>query len=269
MQRIIFFHRFTLIIMAALVAWLAPCRAKAETLPSNRPIRFVLVGDSTVAEKSGWGPGFAQLLTQRATCTNTAAGGRSSKSFIGEGKWEKALALRGDYYLIQFGHNDEPGKGADRETQPHTTYREFMARYVDEARAIGAKPVLITSLTRRQFDKSGGGKIVSSLTPYVDEVKKLAAEKKVPLVDLHALSIAVCEKLGPQGCLAFSPHKTAPAPNTSGTNQVDSPGPDDWDHTHLNAKGSVLFGRIVAEELVRVAPELAPCFHVAPAAVKP
>ena len=50
--------------------------------------------------------------------TNTAANGRSSKSFIDEGKWAAALALKGDYYLIQFGHNDEPGKGPERETDP-------------------------------------------------------------------------------------------------------------------------------------------------------
>ena len=136
-------------------------------------IKIILVGDSTVTDKAGWGAGFKQFLTDRAECINTSAGGRSSKSFIGEGKWTSALALKGDYYLIQFGHNDEPGKGPDRETQPETTYREYMTRYVDEARAIGAKPVLVTSLVRRAWDKSGSGKINSSLIPYVEAVKKI------------------------------------------------------------------------------------------------
>jgi DNA sulfur modification protein DndE len=217
-------------------------------LPTNAAepqhnIRIVLVGDSTVTDSAGWGAGFKQLLNDMAECVNTAAGGRSSKSFINEGRWEKALALKGDYYLIQFGHNDEPGKGSDRETEPRTTYHQYVAQYVDEARAAGAKPVLVTSLTRRQWDKTG--KIKSSLTPYTEVVRELAREKNVLLVDLHASSIILCEKLGREKCNELSPIK--------GTNQVDN--------THLNAKGSVVFARLVAEELVRAVPELKDCFR--------
>jgi len=210
-------------------------------------IKIILVGDSTVAERTGWGPGFKQFLTDRAECINTAAGGRSSKSFINEGKWTNALALKGDYYLIQFGHNDEPGKGPDRETQPDTTYREYMTRYVDDARAIGAKPVLITSLVRRQWDKNGDGKITSSLVPYVEAVKKLAAEKNVPLIDLHASSKELCEQLGVAKCNELSPVKT---------NTVDN--------THLNAKGSVVFAKLVVTGLAKAVPELAPCLRETP-----
>jgi acetyl esterase len=189
-------------------------------VPSNHPpthvfspdakVKIVLVGDSTVNDRTGWGFGFKQFLTNGAQCINTAAGGRSSKSFITENRWTQALALKGDYYLIQFGHNDEPGKG-ERSTDPTTTYRGFMTRYVDEARAIGAKPILVTSLVRRQFDKSGSGKINSSLVPYVDVVKAIAAEKNVPLIDLHARSKELCEKLGKEGCLFFSPTKMVEA----------------------------------------------------------
>src|SRR6187431_2304184 len=81
-----------------------------ETSPANQKVKIVLVGDSTVTDKSGWGLGFAAYLKDSAQCINTAAGGRSSQSFIDEGKWTNALALHGDYYLIQFGHNNEPGK---------------------------------------------------------------------------------------------------------------------------------------------------------------
>ena len=206
---------------------------------------IVLVGDSTVTDGSGWGRGFKQLLSDRCECTNTAANGRSSKSFINEGRWTKALEAKGDYYLIQFGHNDEPGKGPDRETDPATTYTENMSRYVDEARAIGAKPILVTSLVRRSWDKSGNGKINSSLVPYVEAVKKLAAEKHVPVIELHASSKMLCEEWGKEKCIEFSPVK--------GTNEIDN--------THLNSTGSVIFGRLVVEELVRVAPELKPCFR--------
>ncbi|MFA5293358.1 MAG: glycosyl hydrolase family 28 protein [Phycisphaerae bacterium] len=213
-------------------------------------VRIVLVGDSTVTDKSGWGLGFRQFLTDKAECVNTAAGGRSSKSFIAENRWAQALELKGDYYLIQFGHNDEPGKGPERSTEPNTTYREYMTRYVDEARAIGAKPILVTSLVRRQWDKSGNGKINSSLVPYVEAVKQIAKEKNVPLIDLHASSKELCEKLCKEKCIELSPVKD--------NNQVDN--------THLNAKGSVEFARLVVEELVRIAPELKPCFRKDPVA---
>ena len=214
----------------------------ADNVPTHT-IRIVLVGDSTVAQSSGWGPGFAQFLTPDVECTNTARGGRSSMSFMKEGHWTNALALKGDYYLIQFGHNNEPGKPGRSTDMP--TFVGDMKRYVDEARAIGAKPVLVTPLTRRQWDKSGNGKISSSLEPYAEEVRKIAKEKEVPLIDLHARSIEFCEKLGKAGCLSFSPTKVV-----DGTNAVDG--------THLNASGSILFARIVVEELRKAVPELSP-----------
>jgi polygalacturonase len=220
-------------------------RASAPAPPPAR-VRIVLVGDSTVNDRTGWGLGFKQFLTDRAECINTAAGGRSSKSFITETRWEKALALKGDYYLIQFGHNDEPGKG-DRSTDPATTYVTNMTRYVDEARAIGAKPVLITSLVRRQWDKSGSGKINSSLTPYAAAVKKLAAEKNVPLVDLHARSQELCEQLGREKCDEFSPVAKG---------KVDG--------THLQAGGGVMFARLVVAELRKAVPELKLCLRDEP-----
>jgi DNA sulfur modification protein DndE len=214
---------------------------------THKPV-IVLVGDSTVTDGSGWGLGFKRFLNDNAECTNTAANGRSSKSFINEGRWKKALEIKGDYYLIQFGHNDEHGKGPERETDANTTYHDFMARYVDDARAIGANPILVTSLVRRQWDKSGNGKINSSLVPYVEAIKKLAAEKNVPLIDLHARSEELCEQLGKEKCIELSPLKN--------TNEVDN--------THLNEKGSVVFGQLVVEELVKVAPELKDSFRERP-----
>ncbi len=223
-------------------------KSKIKNQKPSRPL-IVLVGDSTVTDTSGWGLGFKRYLNQNAECTNTAANGRSSRSFINEGRWKRALELKGDYYLIQFGHNDEHGKGPDRETDANTTYHDFMARYVDEARAIGAKPILVTSLVRRQWDKSGNGKINSTLEPYVEAVKKLAVEENVPLINLHARSKELCERFGKQKCIEFSPIK--------GTNEIDN--------THLNEKGSVLFAQLVVQELVKVVPELEPCFRDQPA----
>ena len=225
---------------AALLAAFAFSVFGQETNSSHK-IRIVLVGDSTVNDGGGWGYGFKQFLTPDVECINTAANGRSSKSFIAEGRWTNALALHGDYYLIQFGHNDEPGKGPERETDPATTYTQNLARYVDEARAIGAKPVLVTSMTRRIFDKSGDGKLLPSLVPYVEAMKKLAAEKNVPLVDLHARSIEYCEKIGPV--------------ETAKLNPTEKGKPDT---THLNAGARVIFARLVVDDLRKAVPELSP-----------
>jgi lysophospholipase L1-like esterase len=215
-------------------------------------IKIILVGDSTVNTNAGWGAGFVRFLAGPVECINVAANGRSSKSYRDEGRWEKALALEGDYYLFQFGHNDEPGKGPKRETDPDTTYYTNMLRYVEEARAIGAKPVLITSLTRRKFD--GNGKIKDSLGPYVEAVRRLAKAEHVPLVDLNASSIALCEKIGPAHSWTY---------NNVGRDGKPS------DTTHLNSKGGVVFAQLVVEGLRKAVPELSPYLRTEPAPVKP
>lgn len=227
---------------------LFPCLATADepSAASTKNTKIVLVGDSTVQDSSGWGPGFIKLLDPQVKCINAARGGRSSKSFINEGHWKKVLEDKPDYVLIQFGHNDQPGKGPERETDPASTYPQWMSRYVDEARAIGAKPVLVTSLTRRNFGKDG--KIESNLGPYVDAVKKLAAEKKVPLIDLYGKSVDLCNKLGLEKSKEFDAVRKPKAGDPPGAR----------DATHLNAKGADVFGKIVADELKIVVPELAP-----------
>src|SRR4051812_19765020 len=84
--------------------------ADATAASDKKIIKIVLVGDSTVTDTAGWGGAFKQFLNDKAECTNTSWGGRSSQSFMMEGRWTNALALKGDYYLVQFGHNNEPGK---------------------------------------------------------------------------------------------------------------------------------------------------------------
>jgi pectinesterase len=214
------------------------CAAAAETAGNPAKIRIVLVGDSTVTNDAGWGLGFQQFLSDQIECTNLSRGGRSSMSFIKEGRWEEALKLKADYYLIQFGHNDEPGKPG-RSTELDE-YRRYMNQYVDEARAMGAQPVLVTCLVRRQFDKADDHKINSSLTTHVQIIREIAAVKKVPLVELHDRSKALCEQLGREGCYAFSPKKEGGA----------------YDGTHLDAQGSLLFARLVVDELRRAVPVL-------------
>ncbi len=127
------------------------CAIPAMAVPSPHIIRIVLVGDSTVADSSGWGLGFkCRVDPQKAQCINLAAGGRSSLSYLREKRWDDALGLNADYYLIQFGHNDQPGKPGVS-TEPGMGYRESLIRYVEEAKAAGSQPVLITPLTRPGF----------------------------------------------------------------------------------------------------------------------
>jgi pectinesterase len=203
-------------------------------------VRIVMVGDSTVTDEVGWGLGFKQHVQDSADCINLARNGRSSKSFIAEGLWERALAARADYILIQFGHNDMPGKGPDRETDPKTTYRAHLARYIDDARRVGAVPVIVTSITRRRFGDDG--RIRSDLGDYAESAKAVAAEKGAPLIDLHAKSIDLLDRIGPAAALEFD------ATNADGTP----------DKTHLSSQGSTAFGAIVAAELVRIVPALSP-----------
>src|SRR4051812_19209434 len=222
--------------MTMLLAILAAPVVARDDPPSARPdtrtakVRIVLAGDSTVTANAGWGGAFARVLADDIECVNLAQGGRSSGSFVAEGLWAQCLDLKPDYVLIQFGHNDQPGHGPDRETDPETSYRKNMTRYVEEARAAGIRPVLVTSLARREF--GADGRIHSSLAPYAAVIKRIAAEEDVPLIDLHARSIALYETLGPEGCQAISPRK------------------DDgsFDGTHLNAKGAERVAPLVADE---------------------
>jgi pectinesterase len=250
-----FLAAFTTLFALATFTFSTLSIAEETSASSAKPkIKIILVGDSTVNDGSGWGLGFKQFLNDQAECINTAKNGRSSMSFMREGLWTNALALKGDYYLIQFGHNNEPGKPG-RSTDM-ATFVANMEQYVDEARAIGAKPVLVTPLTRRQWDKANPGKIKSTLEPYAAEVRKIAAAKNVPLVDLHARSIELVESLGPEKCLEFSPPKV-----------VD--GKPGYDGTHLKANGGVIFARIVVAELRKAVPELAAALRDEPVNANP
>jgi PelA/Pel-15E family pectate lyase len=222
-------------------------RVRGETwsfTTAARPFRIALAGDSTVTERQGWETGFARRLGAGASCANHARGGRSTRSFVEEGHWANVLAERPDVVLIQFGHNDAPGKGPERETDPFTTYRDNLARMVDDARAVGARPVLLTPLTRRYVDEAGC--VRSDLGFYADAARAVAFDRRVPLLDLHRLSIEAIDTMSPSEIAALG------VPKEDGT----------LDRTHLSPAGSALFGALVAEELGRIVPDLAPAFDL-------
>jgi pectinesterase len=228
------------IVAAVLAAVLLQATPQPTTQPATAPDRprIVLAGDSTVTDHAGWGAGFARCYVERGEVINLARGGRSSRSFRDEAHWQAVLDANPDYVLIQFGHNDQPGKGPHCETDPQTTYRQFMTRYVEEARAAGATPVLVTSLARRRFNDDGSPR--SDLLDYVLVVREIAQQLHVPLIELHDRSLEVYHSLGIEGVKLISPL------NDDGS----------IDATHLNPAGSEYFGPLVADELRRVVPEL-------------
>lgn len=209
-------------------------------------MRVLLVGDSTVTDDAGWGSGFRARAVPGIECLNHAMSGRSSKSYRDEGFWETALATGAGYVLIQFGHNDQPGKGPERETDPDTDFAANLARYVTEARAAAMRPVLVTSLTRRRFAASGH--LRDTLGPYVAATRRVATDLHVPLIDLHRASTRLCEALGRAGCERLSPREP--------DGRVDT--------THLNPDGGLLFGGLVADLAREAVPGLRPCLTPAP-----
>jgi lysophospholipase L1-like esterase len=226
-----------------------PEGVKAMKIINSAPVKIVLVGDSTVATGGGWGPGFCAVMTPNVTCVDDALNGRSSKSFIDEGAWKKALAEHGDYYLIQFGHNDQKTDLA-RHTDAEGSFKDYLERYISDVRAIGAVPVLVTSLSRRTMRD---GKIVEDLKEYATATKEVGAKEDITVVDLNAISTAMLNKLGQDGADKFDAllHPDATAENPTA-------GKITLDRTHLNPYGQKVFGRVVADQLVRTQVELGP-----------
>jgi lysophospholipase L1-like esterase len=219
----------------------------ATTNTAQRPSRFVLIGDSTVCEYSrrqttrGWGQ-FIQERFRDGTVkvVNLAAAGCSTKTFIQEGRWRKALREKPDYVLIQFGHNDSHAPGKPESTQAAGNYKDYLRRYIDESRAIGAIPVLVTPMVRRTFDVRGKieeGSGINDLVPYVNAMKEISQEKHMPVIDLYTSSKALAETLGPEASATMANRK--------------------GDLTHFNERGARAMAELVIQELPTAVPELA------------
>ena len=220
-------------------AALPPEGVKAMKIIEGGPVKIVLVGDSTVNAEGGWGKGFCDVMTPNVTCMNEALNGRSSKSFIDEGAWKKALEDKGDYYLIQFGHNDMKGKGPERETDPETTFAANIRRYIRDVKAIGAVPVVVTSLSRRNYKD---GVLVQDLQDYSAAARRVGMEEDVTVIDLNAMSVKLLLGMTQTQADEFDAtgHEDQRAENKKSV----------VDRTHLNAKGQAFFGRMVADTLV-------------------
>ncbi|MCA9207024.1 MAG: rhamnogalacturonan acetylesterase [Planctomycetales bacterium] len=226
------------IVIPMLIGVLLSHVSAADEPSANRPpIRIVMIGDSTMAsypnppadrpDLTGWGQVFHEFFEPEVTILNRALSGRSSKSFLAEGAWKKALAEKPDYVFIQFGHNDQPGKG-DRATDPNGDFRDNLRRYIRETREARATPILVTPVARRTFQD---GKAVTTLTPYAEATLAVASEEKTVVIDLHRASLALYEELGDAASADFSPSVS--------------------DRTHFSRKGARAMAKLVAEELAK------------------
>ncbi|MCM1189300.1 MAG: rhamnogalacturonan acetylesterase [bacterium] len=209
-------------------------------------------GDSTVQTndcetypQAGIGQLFSIFLKEGYRVENHARNGRSTKSFIDEGRLA-AIGERigeGDFLFIQFGHNDEKKEDPTRYTDPASTFQENLGRFIETARSRKAFPLLITPLERRTFQEDG------QLSPgahgeYVEAMKQTARRLEVPLVDLNAMSRAYLKELGEEKSrrlyLYYEAGLYAGHPEAS------------RDNTHLRYEGAAEYGGMIAEGLKEI-----------------
>ncbi len=217
-----------------------------------------------MAVRTGYGPGFCARVKPGTECLNMAKGGRSTLSYRAEGSWEEVRKILADrsrttYVLIQFGHNDQPGK-AGRSTDLGTEFPRNLRAYVEEVRAAGARPVLVTPLTRRSFKD---GELKDDLAGWAEAARQVARDEAIPLLDLNMESSAAVQRMGPLEAITMAmeapPAEVVRAAATGTTIAAPKEG-SAFDYTHVGPKGADFFGRMVAGELVRAVPELAASF---------
>ena len=168
-----------------------------------------LAGDSTMAIKQldlperGWGMALNGLFKDPAMIQNHAVNGRSTKSFIDEGRWPRIVAALqpGDFVLIQFGHNDEKVENPNVGTNPATEFRDNLRRFIRETRAKQATPILATPVARRKFNAAG--QLVPTHGAYPDAIRVAATEEKVPLLDLERATSAWLTSVGDEPSKKF------------------------------------------------------------------
>lgn len=264
------------------IALALPAMAATAQVPADSVTVF-MIGDSTMANKPldkenqerGWGQMLPIYFEGPIKVDNHAVNGRSSKSFIDEGRWEKVREqIRpGDYVIIQFGHNDEKAKSPDRYTVPGSTFDANLKKFVSETREKGGTPILMNSIVRRNFPANGiaaaqtddrqktwkkglenypaeGDTLVDTHGDYRIAPRNVAEEMGVVFVDMNALTHELVQGLGkdaskslymwmPVGVYEFAPNGRI-------------------DNTHLNVFGGIVVSRLAVNALAEKVPALRP-----------
>lgn len=239
-----------LITIASLVLSLA-ARAESPVSPpaavAEQPVTLFLAGDSTIAEKlaskrpeTGWGEFLGvQFLPGKVVVDNRARNGRSTRTFIEEGRWQALIDYirPGDYVFIQFGHNDASVQKKDRYTPP-ADYRRNLERFVADVRARKGTPILLTPVARRKFE---GGRLLPTHGEYPQIVRAIAKERRVALIDLLARSEAILREAGDEGSKSlFLWLRADEYPNYPGGLE---------DNTHFSPAGARRMAKAVADGL--------------------
>ena len=245
--------------MRTLLGWGMPVLALAlfgsRPAAAAGPIRIVILGDSIDADEpperpiQGWGT-YLQGKLVNVQVTNLALSGRSTKSFLyGETNkqgghnppknWIKAQSLPADYWLIKFGGNDSHPPSDERHTDPDTDYAANLKIFIDTARKLGIKPILITPPDRPSHHGVVSGNNQTNIEPYAIAARRVAKQENVPLIDMFAFSRQWYASLGEDGLQKFLP--------------VELGG-------HLNLDGANFVAGWVAQQLVKVVPQ----FSLAP-----
>lgn len=241
-------------------------------------VTVFMIGDSTMANKKldggnperGWGMVLPGFFSEDIKIDNHAANGRSSKSFITEGRWAKVISRvkKGDYVFIQFGHNDEKADPT-RHTDPGTTFDDNLRRYVNETRAKGGIPVLFNSIVRRNFVQPQDASITKDIrrTPgekeqlkegtvlfdthgaYLDSPRNVAKELGVVFIDMNKITHDLVQELGPVESKKLFMFVEP--------NQVPAFPKGREDNTHLNVYGARTIAGLAVDAIGREIPELA------------
>lgn len=247
-----------------------------SSFKSDRHRTIFMVGDSTMANKDisgdkqerGWGMMLMNYFDDNIIVDNHAVNGRSSKSFIDEGRWKKVLdkIMPGDYVIIQFGHNDEK-KDSLRHTEPGTTFDDTLRKYVRETREKGGIPVLMNSVVRRNFSDSktavedddlrdnssknlkDGNVLIDTHGEYLISPYRVAKQMNVIFIDANKITHDLEQGLGVDGSkklhMIFAPGETPSLPNGR------------QDNTHYNIYGANVVASLLTDALCKEIPELA------------
>ena len=244
---------------------------------SNKSTTIFIIGDSTSADKQnpqtnperGWGMMLQGCFDRHVLVSNHAVNGRSSKSFITEGRWQRVLEqLRpGDYVVIQFGHNDEKQDTA-RHTEPGGTFDENLSRFVREAREREATPILMNAVVRRNFFQASDGSAEDEAlrnTKYEDEQvnsdtlidthgayllspRRVAEQMGVVFIDANRITHDLEQGMGIEGSrrlhMWYRPGEVASIPNGR------------HDNTHYNVFGARLVAGLLADAIAEKVPAL-------------
>jgi lysophospholipase L1-like esterase len=231
--------------------------ALSQNEPEKNIVTIFMIGNSTMADKpykdgnpeKGWGQIFPLYFMDSVKVKNYALNGRSTKSFIDEGRWKIVLEeiKPGDYVIIQFGHNDEKKDDPKRYTDPHTDFKNNLTRFVTDTRSKDGIPVLATPIVRRKFDSKGN--FYNTHGDYPEVVREVAKELNVPLLDLQKGTEKLLKEFGEEKSkclyLYIEPFEYKSLPNGK------------TDDTHLSAYGAFKVCDLAAEEIRASVKELA------------